>query len=79
MEEPRLAERRPRRLYIEDVEKITLEYDKQSDILYIHFTEGDEEADEAFMTENDIVVRVKGDRILDIMVMEFSRKSGYQC
>jgi len=71
------VEQKPRRLYIEDIEKIYLEYDKQSDVLYIHFGE-EEEADEAIMTENDIIIRIKGDKILGITVMDFTHKTGYE-
>jgi len=74
-----LAERRPRRVYIEDIEKVWLEYDKQSDILYIHFADPEEEAEEAIMTENEIVFRIKDGKLLGMTILEFSRKSGYQC
>ncbi len=78
-EAPSLAVRRPRRLYIENPEEISFEYDKQSDILYIHFADPSEEAEEAIMTENEVILRIKGDRLLGMTIMEFSRKSGYQC
>jgi uncharacterized protein YuzE len=78
-EAPHLAERRPRRVCIEDIEKVWFEYDKQSDILYIHFADPEEEAEEAIMTENEIVFRIKDGKLLGMTIMEFSRKSGYQC
>lgn len=68
-----------KRYYIEDVEKIVFEYDKQSDILYIHFTDPSEDAEEALMTENEIIIRIKGERILSMTILDFSKKSGYQC
>lgn len=78
-EAPGLAEKRPRRAYIEDLEKVWIEYDKQADILYIHFADIDEEADEDLMTENEIVFRLKGGKLLSMMVLDFSRKTGYEC
>lgn len=63
---------------IEDVEKIWLEYDKQSDVLYIHFGDINEEADEAILTENDVIIRVKGNKILTMTIMEFSRRAGLE-
>ncbi len=74
--EERLVERR-KRFCIDDIEKAWIEYDRQSDILYIHFADPDEEAEEAIMTENDIVFRVKGDRVLSMMIMGFSEKTSY--
>jgi len=68
-----LVERRPRRLFIRDIEKIRIEYDKQSDTLYIHFTDPSEEAEEAILVGDNIVVRIKGDEVLGITVMEFMR------
>ena len=73
------AEPRKKKLYIEDIDKVRIEYDKQSDTLYIHFADPDEEAEEAFMTEEDIIVRVKDGKLLTITVMGFSEKTGYQC
>ncbi len=68
-----LAERRPRKLFIRDIEKMRIEYDKQSDTLYIHFTEPEEEAEEAILVGDNIVVRIRGDEVLGITVMEFMR------
>ncbi len=68
-----------KKYYIDDVEKIVFEYDKQSDILYIHFADPSEDAEEALMTENEIIIRIKGERILSMTILDFSKKSGYQC
>lgn len=67
------------RYYIDSVEKIMLEYDAYTDTLYIHFADPSEEAEEAVMTENDIIVRLKNNRILGITIADFSKKIGYQC
>jgi len=74
-EQGQQEEARRKSFCIEDVEKIWIEYDRQSDILYIHFGDIDEEADEAILTENDIVVRVRGNKILTMSIMDFSRKT----
>ncbi len=68
-----------KKYYIDDVEKIVFEYDKQSDILYIHFADPSEDAEEALMTENEIIIRIKDGRILSMTILDFSKKSGYQC
>ncbi|ADV65377.1 DUF2283 domain-containing protein [Desulfurococcus mucosus] len=67
-----------RRYYVENPEKIVFEYDQQSDILYIYFTDEEQEADEEILGEDgDTAFRVKQGRILSIMVMNFSRKAGF--
>ncbi len=73
------AEPRPRRLVVEDPHRIRVEYDRNTDTLYVYFADPEEEADEAFMTEEDVIVRVKGNRLLAITVTGFSEKTGYQC
>ncbi|KSW12246.1 hypothetical protein CF15_05700 [Pyrodictium occultum] len=73
-----LEEPRKRRYCIEDIERVWIEYDRQSDILYIHFGDIDEEAEEAILTENDIVFRVKSGKLLTMSIMDFSRKAGLE-
>jgi uncharacterized protein YuzE len=67
----------PRRLYVEDVERISVEYDPGSDTLYIHFGE-DEDADEVLMTESGVIVRIKNGKLIGMVVTEFSLKAGYE-
>ncbi|MEB3786799.1 MAG: DUF2283 domain-containing protein [Desulfurococcales archaeon] len=59
-----------------DIERIWFDYDKQNDILYINFGYNLEEADESIMTENDIVIRIKDNRIVGITVFDFSKRVG---
>jgi len=61
---------------VADIERIWFDYDKQNDILYINFGYNLEEADESIMTENDIVIRIKDNRIVGITVFDFSKRVG---
>lgn len=61
-----------------DVEGLWVEYDRASDTLYINFEEDVEEADEAILVGDDVVVRVRGDRLVSITVSGFSRKAGLE-
>jgi len=61
---------------IRDLDKIWMEYDRQNDILYINFGYDIEDADEEFLSGQDIVVRIKGGRVVSITVMNFSEKAG---
>ena len=61
---------------IRDLDKIWMEYDRQNDILYINFGYDIEDADEEFLTGQDIVVRIKSGRVVSMMVMNFSEKAG---
>ncbi|MEB3760031.1 MAG: DUF2283 domain-containing protein [Desulfurococcales archaeon] len=79
MSEDRLKEyqealNRARELKIADIEKLWIEYDKQSDILYINF--GTEEPDESIMIGDDVVVGIKDDKIVGITIFEFSKRAG---
>ncbi len=60
---------------IRDLDKIWMEYDKFNDILYINFGYDIEDADEEFLSGEDIVVRIKNGRVVSIMVMNFSVKA----
>lgn len=66
--------KRARRLVVEDLDKLWIEYDRQNDILYINF--GMEEADESIMIDDDVIVRMKGDKLVGIVVNNFSRRAG---
>ncbi|NOZ31279.1 MAG: DUF2283 domain-containing protein [Crenarchaeota archaeon] len=60
-------------LRVGDLTKMWIEYDKQNDILYLIF--GDEEPDESIMLENDIVLSLKGDKLVGISIYNFSRRA----
>ncbi|MEB3806182.1 MAG: DUF2283 domain-containing protein [Desulfurococcales archaeon] len=59
-------------LKISDLRKLWIEYDKQNDILYFVFS--DEEPDESIMIEDDIIVSLKGNRLVSISVYNFSKR-----
>ena len=61
---------------IRDLDKIWMEYDRQNDILYINFGYDIEDADEEFLSGQDIIIRIIGGRVVSIMVMNFSEKAG---
>jgi len=63
-------------LLIGDVEHIWLEYDKQTDILYINFGYDIEDADESILTESNVVVRIKNNRVVSLTIFDFSKKVG---
>ncbi|MEB3787760.1 MAG: DUF2283 domain-containing protein [Desulfurococcales archaeon] len=65
---------RIRDLKIGDVSSMWIDYDKQNDILYIGF--GREEAEESILLDDDIVVAIRGDRIVGITVMDFAKRVG---
>jgi len=60
-------------LRVGDLTKMWIEYDKQNDILYLIF--GDEEPDESIMLEDDIVLSLKGDKLVGISIYNFSRRA----
>ena len=60
-------------LRVGDLRKMWIEYDKQNDILYIVF--GDEEPDESIMIDDDIIVSLKGDKLVGLSIYNFSKKA----
>ena len=54
-------------------ENLDVEYDEKGDALYIAFSH-DNVADESELTDNDILVRYKGNRIIGITVLHFSER-----
>lgn len=60
------AEGVPKRLVIEDVQGLWVEYDKQSDTLYIGFGKG--EAEESALLENGVIVNYSGDKVISIVI-----------
>jgi uncharacterized protein YuzE len=61
-----------RSLKIEDINNMWIEYDRQTDTLYIYF--GKEEAEESFMLEDNIIVLVKDDKLLGVIINDFSSR-----
>lgn len=65
-----------KRYVLADVEKIWFEYDQQNDILYINFGLDVEDADESFLTEDNIVVRIKNNMVVGLTVFDFMKRIG---
>ena len=61
-----------RNLRVADINELWIEYDRQSDTLYIGF--GKEEADESIMVSDDITVLLKGDMLVGVIVSNFSSR-----
>ncbi len=54
-------------------EKVDVEYDEEGDALYVTF--GPETvADDSESTDNDILLRYKGDRIIGLTILHFSER-----
>lgn len=68
----------PKSLGIGDINHIWFEYDQQNDILYINFGYDIEDADESFLTENDIAVRIKNGKVVSLTVFDFTKKIGIE-
>ena len=65
-------------LPISDVNNIWFEYDRQNDILYINFGYDIEDADESFLTDNDIAVRIKDNKIVSLTIFDFMKRIGLE-
>jgi len=65
--------RKLRDLRVGNVEELWIEYDKQNDILYIYF--GREEADESIMLDDDTVILISEDRLVGIIISNFSQRT----
>ena len=65
-------------LGIGDINHIWFEYDQQNDILYINFGYDIEDADESFLTENDVAVRIKNGKVVSLTVFDFTKKIGIE-
>ncbi|ADL18542.1 MULTISPECIES: DUF2283 domain-containing protein [Acidilobus] len=62
----------PRKLVIGDINNMWIEYDKQSDTLYIGFS--DKEAEESFMLDDGTIVNVSGDELISIVIQNASSR-----
>jgi uncharacterized protein YuzE len=54
-------------------EKVDVEYDEKGDALYVTFSP-ETVADDSELTENDILLRYKGDRIIGLTILHFSER-----
>ena len=54
-------------------EKVDVEYDEKGDTLYVTFS-SETVADDSELTENDILLRYKGDRIIGLTILHFSER-----
>jgi uncharacterized protein YuzE len=54
-------------------EGVDVEYDEKGDVLYIAFSP-DTVADDSELTENDVLLRYKGDRIIGLTILHFSER-----
>ena len=54
-------------------EKMDVEYDKETDVLYISFSPGTA-ADDSELTGNDIIIRYKDRKIIGLTVLHFSER-----
>ncbi len=68
-----LAEKRPRQYCIRDIERMWVEYDKNTDTLYIYFADKNVEPEEAILVGDNIIVGVKDGELISITINEFSK------
>jgi len=54
-------------------ESVDVEYDEKGDVLYIAFSH-DTVADESELTDKDVLVRYKGNKIIGLTVLHFSER-----
>ncbi len=59
---------------LEDIEKAMVLYDESLDTLYIEIPQTDVE--EAILLENDIGIRIKGNKLVGIIVYNVSKRTG---
>ena len=59
---------------VANLEQIDVLYDKDRDVLYISFGPP-QEADDSELLENDVIVRYKGEKVVGLTVLSFSRRS----
>lgn len=54
-------------------EKVDVEYDERGDALYIAFSP-DTVADDSELTDNDVLVRYKDNKIIGLTILHFSKR-----
>lgn len=55
-------------------ETLDVEYDEKGDVLYIAFSP-ETVADDSELTENDVLLRYKGDKIIGLTILHFSERA----
>ncbi|MFZ8824675.1 MAG: DUF2283 domain-containing protein [Desulfurococcales archaeon] len=63
---------------IKKLDDIWIDYDRSADTLYINFGDEVEEADEAILVGEDIIVRIKNGEIVSITINNFSKRIGME-
>ncbi|MDT7896198.1 MAG: DUF2283 domain-containing protein [Desulfurococcales archaeon] len=63
---------------IKNLDDIWIDYDRSADTLYINFGDEVEEADEAILVGEDIIVRIKNGEIVSITINNFSKRIGIE-
>ncbi|BAA79658.2 hypothetical protein APE_0682a.1 [Aeropyrum pernix K1] len=61
-------------LVVEDLSKLWIEYDRNTDTLYINFGEG--EPDESVLIGDNVIANIREGRLISIIVTDFSRLAG---
>lgn len=69
-----ISEKRDLVISLDDIEKAMVLYDESLDTLYIEVPQTD--AEEAILLENDIGIRIKGNRVVGIIVYNVSKRTG---
>ncbi len=49
-------------------------YDPQADVLYINFSQPALSADDSELTDNDIIIRYQGDKIIGLTILNISQR-----
>jgi len=68
-----------RRVFIlENIDKVLIDYDRNTDTLNIVFGEGAEEAEEAILVEGDVGYRIKDNRVIGITIYNLLKRFGIE-
>ncbi|MEM4775549.1 MAG: DUF2283 domain-containing protein [Sulfolobales archaeon] len=68
-----------RRVFVlENIDKVLVDYDRNTDTLNIVFGEGSEEAEEAILVENDVGYRIKDNRVVGITIYNLLKRFGIE-
>lgn len=61
---------------VASLERIDVLYDKDRDVLYISFGPP-QEADDSELLKNDVIVRYKGQKLVGLTILSFSKRSSH--
>ncbi|MGQ9496809.1 MAG: DUF2283 domain-containing protein [Desulfotomaculales bacterium] len=53
---------------------LRVSYDPAGDVLYVHFTEEPVKADDSEFTEDDVVIRYRGDKVVGVTILNASKR-----